>query len=53
MTFYAGPEHGALGLVESPAQLLNVIGLSRRRKKMWPRCGLKNRGARAKRGSHA
>jgi len=29
MTFYAGPEHGALALVESPAQLLNVIELAR------------------------
>ena len=29
MTFYAGPEQGALALVESPAQLLNVIELAR------------------------
>jgi len=29
MTFYAGPEHSALALVESPAQLLNVIELAR------------------------
>ena len=29
MTFYAGPQQGALALVESPAQLLNVIELSR------------------------
>lgn len=28
MTFYAGPGHGALALVESPAQLLNVIELA-------------------------
>ena len=28
MTFYAGPERGALALVESPAQLLNVIELA-------------------------
>ena len=28
MTFYAGPVHGALALVESPAQLLNVIELA-------------------------
>jgi hypothetical protein len=28
VTFYAGPEHGALALVESPAQLLNVIELA-------------------------
>ena len=30
MSFYAGPERGALALVESPAQLLNVIELARR-----------------------
>ena len=29
MSFYAGPERGALALVESPAQLLNVIELAR------------------------
>jgi hypothetical protein len=29
VSFYAGPEHGALALVESPAQLLNVIELAR------------------------
>ncbi len=28
MSFYAGPERGALALVESPAQLLNVIELA-------------------------
>ena len=28
MTFYAGPEKGALALVESPAQLLNVVELA-------------------------
>jgi hypothetical protein len=28
VTFYAGPEQGALALVESPAQLLNVIELA-------------------------
>ena len=28
MTFYAGPERGALALVESPAQLLNVVELA-------------------------
>jgi hypothetical protein len=28
VTFYAGPEHDALALVESPAQLLNVIELA-------------------------
>jgi hypothetical protein len=27
VTFYAGPERGALALVESPAQLLNIIEL--------------------------
>jgi hypothetical protein len=29
VTFYAGPEQGALALVESPAQLLNVIELAK------------------------
>ena len=29
MSFYAGPQQGALALVESPAQLLNVIELGR------------------------
>jgi hypothetical protein len=29
MTFHAGPDHGALALVESPTQLLNVIELAR------------------------
>jgi hypothetical protein len=29
VSFYAGPERGALALVESPAQLLNVIELAR------------------------
>jgi hypothetical protein len=29
VNFYAGPEQGALALVESPAQLLNVIELAR------------------------
>jgi hypothetical protein len=28
VTFYAGPERGALALVESPAQLLNVVELA-------------------------
>ena len=28
MTFFAGPEKGALALVESPAQLLNVVELA-------------------------
>jgi len=28
VSFYAGPERGALALVESPAQLLNVIELA-------------------------
>jgi hypothetical protein len=29
VSFYARPERGALALVESPAQLLNVIELAR------------------------
>jgi hypothetical protein len=29
VTFYAGPGHGALALVESPAQLLNVMELAK------------------------
>ncbi len=49
MTFYAGPERGALALVESPAQLLNVIELAQHEDDL---AAVEDRSARTERRHH-